>query len=357
MFTRFVGVALLASCSALAIGCSAGGTPSTTARGDGGVRPGTDAGVRPVPDADLTECASSSVQAMEGNAPVDIIWVVDSSGSMSNEAERVQENLNDFSTAIGMVGIDYHVVMITTSSYVSVPPPLGGSARYLLIDRPVSSNEPLRALLDEYPNYEHFLRRTAITHVVATTDDESDLPWMDFDREMRANLGRNYLFHAIASQQAEPTFTNPNGACQNGGFPPDGAAEPGIEYYMLAGHTGGLTFSICTMDWSGLFSTLTAAIAVPMPLPCVYPIPDPPDGTEFDPFRVNVVYTPGDGSGEQVFPYVGTDDGADCTAGGWFYDDPDSPDAIQICPSTCAAISADPAGRVDIAFGCQTFII
>ena len=294
---------------------------------------------------------------MEGFAPIDIIWVVDSSGSMSNEAERVQENLNTFSGAIGMVGLDYRVVMITTSGYVAVPPPLGGSPNYLLIDRSVSSNEPLQAILDEWENYRHFLRRTAITHIVATTDDESDLAWEDFDRQMLTNLERNYTFHAIASERVAPTFTNPAGACSSGGFPPDGAAAPGEEYYELAMARGGLIFSICTADWSGLFSTLTAAIAVPRALPCVYPIPPPPEGMELDPMRVNVGYTPGGSTDQRIIPYVGTSDGADCTAGGWYYDDPATPSSILLCPSTCAEVGGDASGRVDIVFGCQTFII
>jgi hypothetical protein len=342
---------------ALVVGCSAGGVPPGPTGRDGGVT-GVDAGTSFVPDAGFAECESSNARAMTGNAPVDIVWVVDSSGSMSNEAARVQDNLNDFSAAIGVVGIDYHVVMITTSSYVSVPPPLGGGPNYLLIDRPVSSHEPLQALLDEFPRYEHFLRRSAVTHVVATTDDESDLGWMEFDTQMTRNLGgRSYYFHAIASEVAPVTFTNPRGACTNGGFPPEGAAAPGIEYYTLADHRGGLKFSICTDDWSGLFRTLTAAIAVPQPLPCVYPIPDPPDGMELDPFRVNVVYTPSDGTGSQVVPYVGTDDGVDCTRGGWYYDDPGAPSVVQLCPSTCSVVGADLSGEVSVAFGCQTLII
>ena len=144
-------------------------------------------------------------------------------------------------------------------------------------------------------------------------------------------------------------------SCSSSGS--DGAAEPGIEYYMLADHRGGLKFSICTSDWSGLFRTLTAAIAAPQPLPCAYPIPEPPEGMTFDPFRVNVVYTPGSGAPAEVIPYVGSDDGANCTSGGWYYDDPASPDAILLCPSTCSVISGDAGGRVDIAFGCMTFII
>ncbi len=345
------------------VGCATKGTPrggdgDSSIAIDGSTR--TDSTVRPIPDASLEGCTASSAMVEEGYAPIDIIYVVDSSGSMSNEAERVQENMNAFSTALGALDLDYHVVMITTSSYVSVPPPLGGSPRYMLIDRPVSSNEPLRALLDEYPTYSSFLRRSAITHFVAVTDDESDVTAADFKMQMERNLMRNFIFHAIASEMGTTSFTNPEGACQvsGGGFG-DGAAAPGLQYYELAHLTGGLTFSICTPadEWAGLFDTLTAAIAVPMALPCRYEVPSAPDGMELDPFQVNVRFTSGTGM-EQVLPYAGGMAGADtdCTAGGWYYES-DAHDVILICPNTCSQIESDAAARLDLIFGCMTQFI
>jgi hypothetical protein len=355
------GIVVVLGC----VGCSTKGTP----RGDGGTGSdvgfgdtgGPDTTVRPPPDADLTGCTASSAMVEEGFAPIDIIYVVDSSGSMSNEAERVQENMNEFSRQLGLLELDYHVVMITTSSYVSVPPPLGtDTERYMLIDRPVSSHEPLQALLDEYPTYSSFLRRSAITHFVAVTDDESDVTAADFRARMEANLMRNFTFHAIASEEGPTSLTNPEGACQvSSGFPPEGAAAPGIQYYDLARLTGGLTFSICTPagEWASLFDSLTTAIAVPMALPCRYEVPLAPDGMELDPFRVNVVYTSGSGA-EQVLPYAGGTAGEDpdCTGGGWYYES-DAQDVILICPNTCSMIEADAEGRLDLAFGCMTVFI
>jgi hypothetical protein len=197
---------------------------------------------------------------------------------------------------------------------------------------------------------------------VAVTDDESDLGWESFRTSMTRNLGKNFTFHTISSELAgEPTFMYPDGQpCQTGsGFPPEGAAAPGIQYWELAMATGGRTFSICTpaSEWASLFDSLTAAIAIPMAIPCEYEIPEPPEGNELDYLRVNVLYTPGDGSAPQRFPYVGTDDGVDCTSGGWYYDDAAAPTRIILCPSTCDLVSGDTAGRVDVELGCATFII
>ncbi len=346
----------------LLIGCSAG-TPLR----DGGGGGGTDAGptmtwdAGPGWDAGFMGCVGTPYEAEEAFQPVDIIWVIDTSGSMSDEAERVQMNMVAFAEAIGAVGIDWHVVMISTQAFVNVPASLADDPRYLLVDRAVSSNEPMRALLDEYDTYLPHLRRRAATHFVAVTDDESSLDWMSFRDMMRARLGRNFVFHTISSEVAgPPNFMNPDGqpCTTGGGFPPEGAASPGVQYWAMAMATGGRTFSICTpaAAWTELFSSLTAAIAVPVVIPCEYAIPDAPPGTDLDFMRVNVRHTPGSGAPE-IFPYVGTPDGADCTSGGWYYDDIMSPTRIILCPNTCSAIAGDASGRVDVELGCQTFII
>lgn len=352
--------------SVFCVACSAGNAPRPD--GGGGPPPGTDAGpmtafdAGPGFDGGFMGCVGTPYEAEEAFAPVDIIWIVDTSGSMSDEAERVQMNMQSFAEAIGAVGIDWHVVMISTQDFVSVPASLADDPRYLLIDRAVNSNESLMALISEFPNYSDHLRRNALTHFVSVTDDESSLGWMEFQTEMRSRLGRNFVFHTISSEVAgPPSFMYPDGqpCSTGGGFPPEGAAAPGVQYRELAMATGGRIFSICTPadEWTDLFVSLTAAIAVPQVIPCEYEVPEPPAGEELDVRRVNVKYTPGGGGPSTTYPFVGGDDGADCTVGGWYYDDNDDPSRIILCPSTCSEISADSEGRVDIELGCQTFLI
>ncbi len=321
--------------------------------GGGGGDDGVDLGT---PGDDTGSCAAISKKAEPSVAPVDLVWVVDSSGSMDNEAKRVQDNLNAFSTAMAKAGIDYHVVMITSSAFVKVPPPLGGSPSYLLVDRDVASHDPLKAVIEEFPKYKSFLRPLAITHLIAVTDDESEpLTAEEFYKQWAGLLGHGFKTHAIASEKVAPTFTNPTGACQTSGFPPEGAAAPGMQYYKLADATGGLKFSICTADWTALFKTLTAAVAVAEKIPCIFSIPAPPDGSTIDPGKVNVEYTSGSGK-KDTLVYVPTGKDGCTAAGGWYYDDPVKPTKIYLCTSSCTAVSADKAGKVDIAFGCATRI-
>lgn len=313
----------------------------------------------PPVDSGFTECSSESVVAETGFAPIDIIWVIDSSGSMGGEARIVQDNLNTFSTAIGGSGLDVHVVVITTSSFVTVPPPLGSDAmRFLFVEAGVGSSAALDQLIAQYPRYQDFLRPDAVTHIVGVTDDESGLGGGAFQSMMEGLLGHTFRFHTIASPPGS-THCDPI-LCvitDDGCTGPNGdAADNGDTYCGVSSATGGLTFSICTADWSGLFTTLSTTIATPTPLPCRFSVPAPPDGMDLDLMKVNVTFTPSDGSMPQTFPFVG--DFGSCAGQGWYYEGaPGDPDSIVVCPATCSTLEADTTGRVDIAIGCATIII
>jgi len=316
-------------------GCGArppcGGSPSDA----GPPPPGTDGG----------SCASVSVEATPVTAPVDIVWIVDSSSSMRDEALRVQDNLNRFSSDITASGVDHRVVVITDPDYVTVPPPLGSDpARYRFVSRDVSSNAPLERLLSEWPRYGDFLRPEAVTHFVVVSDDNSDLSGSSFESQMRSRLGRDFTLDAIVSPGTDllPCFSAL-------GF----AAAPGREYWTLAERTGGLHLSICTADWSSMFEALREAVIVSAALPCSFTVPDPPAGMTFDRDRVNVVHTPAGGAG-MTLPRVMS--AAACGAAqGWYYDDPAAPTRILLCPGTCDSVDST-AGRIDIALGCETVI-
>ena len=95
-------------------------------------------------------------------------------------------------------------------------------------------------------------------------------------------------------------------------------------------------------------------------LPCRYALPSADGGTGQDFDRLNVTYTPGTGPGAGTPSTIPRASGAsqcDAARGGWYYDDPASPTAIELCGTTCTAVESDPSGEVDILVGCKTLVI
>lgn len=317
---------------------------------------GFDAGMRP--DRGFDECTGMDFVAESRNAPIDIIWVIDNSGSMGEEASEIQARLNDFVVAIGAAGIDdYHVVMVTQLGFLSIPDPLGSdTSRFRFVDTNVQSHDSFERLLERLPSFLDFLRPGAATHVIFVTDDESDMGAGEFEAAMRGMIGREFTAHAIASPPGSTHRMPPFPITLPGCDGPGGeAADNGDIYWDLAGRTGGLTLSICTSEWSILFDNLLLTIAVPTRIPCAFAIPEPPEGMEFDPNLVNLVYTPSSTGVPMTIPRSAT---GDCLGAGfsWAYDNPTAPTQILLCTAACSAVEGDPAGLVRVQLGCPVLV-
>jgi hypothetical protein len=85
-------------------------------------------------------------------------------------------------------------------------------------------------------------------------------------------------------------------------------------------------------------------------LSCEYQLPPPPEGMKLDPAKVQIVYTPSIGGAEEVPSVSSLADCAKSMNGGWYYDDPEHPAKITVCPCTCSRLQA---GRVDVRLGCK----
>ena len=98
-----------------------GGTGGGGGNGDGGLD------LRGVIDRDAA-CASVRAEATLTKKPVDIIVVIDNSGSMTEEIVGVQDNINDnFATVLDKSGLDYRVILIG-DYFTSVQPAEGAGA-------------------------------------------------------------------------------------------------------------------------------------------------------------------------------------------------------------------------------------
>ncbi|MBW2454059.1 MAG: hypothetical protein JRI68_06100, partial [Deltaproteobacteria bacterium] len=155
-----------------------GAAGATTGVGGSGAGIGSSSSSGDVSD----NCAEASSKAQDGEAPADIIIVVDTSGSMDLEAQWTQQNMNEMVNIIAGSGIDAHVVMIA-STEICVPAPLGSGScpndenlpGFRHVQQSVGSNNALQLILATYPEWKDSLRQAATKTFVAVSDDDSDL--------------------------------------------------------------------------------------------------------------------------------------------------------------------------------------
>lgn len=342
-------------------------TLSACTTSDVPVRPGADAGWGDPDDEfgpDAALCLAQSVEGEQAKLPVDIIWVVDTSGSMSFEATAVETNLNAFAAQIDSWDVDYRVVMVAKlgdgGNEVCVPPPLGGPGctdgpLYRHVPQRVGSTNALERLIETYPLYQDFLREETLKYFVVVTDDEADNDTDDvWFRAAIAGLTapgfpprdvmpEGYVFHSIVAWGDVP-----NRGCDTG-------ADIGQSYLNLTELTGGVKAKVCETDWNPIFLALQTAILDGSALPCVFDIPPPPQGETLDPNRVNVIYTPVGGA---PITLSRVDSAGACADNlGWYYDDPAVPTQIVMCPAVCELFGDGGDGNVDFQFGCDSVVV
>jgi hypothetical protein len=309
--------------------------------------------------AAFEQCADTRVDAENKPGAVNVVWVIDTSGSMDQEAALVQQNMNRFVQVMSESGLpDYRVVVVSQKRFITVPDPLGSdSTHFLHIEQNVGSNAPLRQLLDRFGDYKSFLLPDTTTHFIAVTDDNSSVSAQSFVDQMKSDLGDDdFKLDAIASPPGDNSgaidiFGIPLGTGCKG---PNGeAAAEGTVYWDAAKLTNGLTFSICSPDWSALFNDLGKAVSESAAVPCTLELPATPAGQVLDYSRVNVVLTAPGGAGVAV---PRAKNKASCADNdGWYYDDESNPTGIELCPASCE--SAKSGGSLQVALGCASIYL
>lgn len=368
-FASPLAAALVVGMGVLSVyGCSGSDRTAIAPASDGGTASFSDSGAVEQTDADdsLIECAAKELKAEP--AKVDLIFIVDASGSMSEELVQTQQNINAFAQTIGKSGLDYKVLMIAGTD-ICVPPPLGGAScaskppRFYNVPVHVESNDALQILTDTYDNassssyykaptpWMNYVRPEAVKIFVVITDDDSYMQDADFDKALLAKKppgmfgdanGRKYIFDSIVGWQpgTAPLSTQ---QCTT-------AVNTGLVYQRLSKLTGGLVDSVCNTSFAAVFDNL--AKGVTKRLACELDVPVQEDGTPLDPDKVVVQFTP---SGEDARKLVQVTGPTKCKKidDGWYYDDPSDPKKVILCPSTCDDVSGDTGGEMKVLFGCK----
>lgn len=307
----------------------------------------------------MASCAGEEVNADFVTLPSDIIWVVDQSGSMNQETQYVQQQINAFASAIETSGIDFHVVMIARKAggnAICVPAPLGGTAcgdntRFKLVNQYVDSRNGPAVAVSQYPNYSSFLRPEAMKHFIFVTDDDSSQTAATFTNALAAvmptGMFANYKVHGIYGRSAT------GGKC-SGAF--GSAVRAGDIYTTLINDTGGAGGVICDNDWTNVFTQIQTAVVTGSQVSCEINVPEASGGGSIDPNQVNVKYLMGGVGPGTTLPQV-TSEAACGANGGWYYDAPSAPTKILLCPQTCTSVQADVTASVKIELGCSTVIL
>jgi hypothetical protein len=371
----------------------AGSSPVSQPTGDGAVH---------VVGADEA-CSAQSVHAMRGPPrPVDVIFVIDNSGSMGEEIAAVRSNINqDFAGIIAASGVDYRVIMIskygTDNLTLCIEPPLAqagcnagiqetNSPVYYHYDQEIGSTDALCQILNTFDlpgtqgrapaGWQAWLRPQAHKAFVVITDDSAQCayrngesnytfggagvdPFEDALLFHQALLKRSgvqfgvppeikYQFFSIVglatnSQTSEPYFPHQSIVDKTC----DTAPGAGPTYQALSVITDALRYPVCEgRSFDAVFRVLAKSVIQASQADCEFEVPQAPADQAFLLDSVNLEYHPGDGSAAQRFKQVAS--GAACKTSNSFY----IADRIHLCPSACSLIKKDPTPEVQILFGC-----
>lgn len=343
-------------------------------------------------------CASDRAQADVVSRPADIIFMIDTSSSMSGEADAVEARINDdLAGVLDANNVDYRIIMLAdfppddggdpSDPTLCIGPPLApqdcadlnqdkpmNGERFFHYDTHVDSRDALQVALAEIadPNGDDgqnsgpgqilggwgtLLRPDSLKFFVAISDDNSNThEAAEFDSEIRQayadmNPGGDpleYVFHSIIGIAEHPG---------GGAWPPTepveadectpGAVNNGDIYQELSILTEGLRFPLCNNDdFDVIFQAIASDVAQGVGLPCTY-VPEATGQGDIDFDNSAVVYEPGNGGANELFTQVS--DPLQCFDGGYYLD----AQQFTLCSATCSRVTADPAGTVAVFVGCQ----
>jgi hypothetical protein len=386
-------------------GSGGSGGSSPVGNGSGGSGPGvnvTDSGGTgggPVGET----CAMASAEGTLMKEPVDIILVLDNSGSMADELQAVEDNINvNFASILQASGVDYRVILLSrhrkearapsgeSSTSICVSAPLSGldpcpgptpvlAERFFHYNEKVESTDSFDWIISAYNRadmrssltqigYSEWLRPGAKKVFLEMTDDNEDMTADTFITLLQAlgpqHFGSdpahpNFVFHSIIGikEKADPTAaylpTEPleAGVCTSNA---NDVANAGSTYQDLSIRTGGLRFPLCQFTaYDVVFSTIANDVATRTTLACDFAIPELPDDQTLELDNVAVSYTAGAAAGGAVIKFGQAKTSAECQANAFYIEN----DRIYLCPESCDQVKSDGMAQVDVLFTCESQII
>ena len=345
--------------------------------------------------AGASSCATQKADAAITKLPVDIIVVIDNSGSMQDEIDAVEKSINvNFTNVLQTSGVDYRVILISRhekkgrQTSICVTAPLSGNnacpptpdqpaftERFYQYSLKVDSLNSLELITTTYNatmpdefklapmGWSAWLRPTASKVFLEITDDNSTtMTSAAFDAKLLAlspeNFGtaahRKYTFHSIIGIGEKPTPTDawlPTEALQtslctgNG----DTVENPGPVYQELSRLTGGLRFPLCQFNaFNTVFETIANNVASHAGIACEFAIPPAPPDRDLDLAKVAVSYDAGDGTPPKTYGQAMS--AAACVPDAFYIDT--ATQKIELCPDACVAAQNGLKPSINVLFTC-----
>ena len=211
----------------------------------------------------------------DGEISVDILFVIDNSGSMSSNQTNLKNNFDDFIAVFGAAGVDYHIALITTDNATFVgnvitpadaDPTTEFNDQVDLIGYHGSayekglwySYEATDAGGDAAPGSTTGFFRESSKLVIVYVSDEPDFSHSTAGHGGSATMGvSDYSAHLLSLKSSSDLVVAhavagdyPSGCSTNG------HATFGDGYYDVVADLGGTFMSICAADWSATMDTL-----------------------------------------------------------------------------------------------------
>jgi hypothetical protein len=226
----------------------------------------------------LPPAPKTKVEPKEGPGAADIMFVVDTSGSMGSEAANVASNLNAFGQHLEKEGIDYHLIVVAqdmSSVRLCVKKPVAKTDcgltgdRFLKTNTYIASTDACTKMVDPnvYKAYSAMLRQDSGKTIVFVSDDTISGTFGCTSSNCKTPAAKNFLtkLQEIDTEgYFKPTSKLLNGVMVHSIDAHDCGGEPGngrsFTYKGLAEQTGGTNFKLCETDWTPYFSTIAGAV-------------------------------------------------------------------------------------------------
>jgi hypothetical protein len=391
--------------------CNPDCTPNVCGDGDLGPTEACDEGLENGPDGgcsatctiNQSACGEQSAEATLSTSPVDIIIVIDNSGSMGNEIAGVKANINvNFAQIIEDSGLDYRVIMVArhgAGTRVCIEAPLSGipeggcdvppaqpvfnPGKFYHYSVTIGSHNAWCQLLSSFKGtlvdefdlgvggWQQWLREDAIKTFIAITDDGASCgPYNDnntvngggiaaanFDADLLAlspqHFGsaqeRNYQFYSIVGMAFNDPPTDPytpmdpvtTNKCNT-------AADAGTGHQALSVLTNSLRFPLCdTTSYDVVFKAIADGVIKGAKVVCEFDVPEPPEGEDLDLDTVEVEYTPMGMGLPQLYNQVPSL--AECAPKSFYI----ANGKVILCPETCTEVQKDKQAKILVKFSCE----